>query len=88
MLDWLTGHRWLDWLYDDELPELEAIEKRVERLVIVVTTVVQLPSAPDDLARFSRQQAGYAAQKTRLANAVRTDDLQQLAAIQGERRAA
>ena len=59
-----------------------------ELLVIVVATLVQLLPAPDDLARLRRQQPGHAAQKAGLADAVRTDDLQQLAALQDERRAA
>src|SRR5687768_12062710 len=58
-----------------------------ELLVVIVATVVQLASAPYDLAGLRRQQPGHATQKARLADAVRTDDLQQLAALQDERRA-
>ncbi len=76
---------------------LERREVRLERidmsevrelLVVIVATVVQLASAPYDLAGLGRQQPGHATQKARLADAVRTDHLQQLAALQDERRAA
>jgi hypothetical protein len=56
-------------------------------MVIVVATLVQLTSPPDDLAGLRRQQPGHTTQEARLADAVRTDDLQQLAAAQDERRA-
>ena len=59
-----------------------------ELLVILVATLVQLPAAPDDLAGLRRQQPCHATQEARLADAVRPDDLQQLTALQLERRAA
>ena len=59
-----------------------------ELLVIVVATVLERTSTPDDIAGLGRQQPRYAAEETRLADAIRADDLQQLAALQDERRTA
>ena len=59
-----------------------------ELLMKVVAALADRPPAPVDLTGFHGQQSGDTTQQAGLADAVRPDDLQQLAAVQRERHAA
>jgi hypothetical protein len=59
-----------------------------KRAIEVVACLEDRETIPEHFARFHRQQSRDTSQKTRLADAVRPDDLQQLAASQVARNTA